>query len=334
MRFALALTALALSASVRASAAADPERYMRARLIAETAVPKPGSSILIGFRMTPKSGWHGYWSNPGDSGIAPTVSWSAPAGVTFGPLKHPAPTLLTAGGISSYVHEGEHILLSRMTVPRTMASGAPIPIAADLNWAACTATQCVPLHAKLTLELMAGDGSPSENRAALHAAAERLPRSAPQGVFVESGKSLRLALPRSLALQPARTRFFAEQSGAFRTAEARSQAVEGALVLTGPRGAAVPDSMTGVVTDGRRAYRIRLVRTADLPAADAPEKAAGEPSAAIAPNHDTHPEPQAQSRAGRQEPDPAPSNWAGISVAVAALIGVAGLAWLRRASRR
>jgi DsbC/DsbD-like thiol-disulfide interchange protein len=334
MRFALALGVLALSGSVPASAAADPERYMPVRLIAESQVPKPGSTILIGFRMTPKPGWHGYWSNPGDSGIAPTVTWSAPAGVTFGPLKHPAPTLLTAAGISSYVHEREHILLSRMTVPRTIPSGTPIPIAADLNWAACTATQCVPLHAKLILELRAGDGSPSNNRAALCTAAERLPRSAPDGLFVESGKSLRLMLPQALGLQPARTRFFAEQPGAFNTAGARSQVADGSVVLTGPAGSAEPDRMTGVVADGRRAYRITLVRTADLPVADAPEKAAREPTAAMATNHAAQPEPQAQVRPGRQKPDPSPSNSTALAVTVAALIGAGGLAWLLRATRR
>jgi DsbC/DsbD-like thiol-disulfide interchange protein len=334
MRLACALGVVALTASVAATAAADPERYMPVRLIAETQVPKPGSSILIGFRMTPKPGWHGYWSNPGDSGIAPTVSWSAPAGVTFGPLKHPAPTLLTGGGISSYVHEGEHILLSRMTVPRAIASGTPIPIVADLSWAACTATQCVPLHAKLTLDLRAGDGSPSENRAALRAAAERLPKSAPRGLFVENDKSLRLVLPKALALQPARTRFFAEQPGAFDTAAARSQLADGSLVLTGPVGSAEPDRMTGVVTDGRNAYRLTLVRTADLPTLDAPEKAAGEPTAPMVTDHDIQPEPQAQVRPGAPKPDPLPTNWTGLAVAVAALIGAAGLAWLLRASRR
>lgn len=332
MRLAFALGVLALSASVPASAAADPERYMPVRLIAESQAPKPGSTILIGFRMTPKPGWHGYWSNPGDSGIAPSVSWSSPAGVTFGPLKHPAPTLITAGGISSYVHEGEHILLSRMTVPRTIASGTPIPIVADLSWAACTASQCVPLHAKLTLDLKAGDGSASENRAALHAAAERLPRSAPDGAFVENGKSLRLVLPRSLSLQPARTHFFAEQPGAFDTAAARSQLSDGSFVLTASAGAAVPDRMTGVVTDGRNAYRLTLVRKANLPTADTPETAA-EPAAATVTNHHVQPEPQAQVRPGRTKSDPAPRNWTAL-LAVAALVGAVGIAWLLRASRR
>lgn len=334
MRLAFALGVLALSASVPATAAANPERYMPVQLIAESQVPKPGSTILIGFRMTPKPGWHGYWSNPGDSGIAPTVSWIAPAGVTFGALKHPAPTLLTAGGISSYVHEGEHILLSRMTVPRTIASGTPIPIAADLNWAACTATQCVPLHAKLTLDLKAGDGSASENRAALHAAAERLPKSAPDGVFVEKDKSLRLVLPRSLALQPARTRFFAEQPGAFDTAAARSQVVDDSLVLTGPTGAAVPNSMTGVATDGHRAYEITLARKADFPAPDAPQKATAEPSVGAMPKHEAQPETRAQIHARDAESDSAPRNWTAIAIAVAALMAAAGLAWMLRASRR
>ena len=104
---------VALLAAAVASAAADPTRYMPAELIAGTLDPAPGRTILVGIRMTPRPGWHGYWSNPGDSGIATTVRWSAPGGESFGPLLHPAPSLLSAGGVDSYVHEGEHILLSR-----------------------------------------------------------------------------------------------------------------------------------------------------------------------------------------------------------------------------
>ena len=155
----LAYAALPLFVLDGAAPAADPARYMTAELIAASATPAPGSSsILVGIRMTPRPGWHGYWSNPGDSGIAPTVRWSAPKGVTFGPLLHPAPTLLTADGMSSFVHGGRHVLLSRLRIARSVAPGTAIPITAALSWAACTATQCVPLHATLSLQLAAGNG--------------------------------------------------------------------------------------------------------------------------------------------------------------------------------
>lgn len=143
LKLLVALLVSFLAATVPA-VAADPARYMTVGLITESNVPRPGSTILIGIQFAPRPGWHGYWSNPGDSGIAPQVHWSAPKGVAFGPLMHPAPVLLTADGVSSYVHEGEHTLLSRVAIPSAFAPGTVITIVADLSWAACTATQCVP----------------------------------------------------------------------------------------------------------------------------------------------------------------------------------------------
>ena len=256
----LALAALPLIALGGASFAADPARYMTAELIAASQTPAPGESILIGIRMTPRPGWHGYWSNRGDSGIAPTVRWSAPKGVTFGPLLHPAPTLLTADGMSSFVHEGRHVLLSRLTVARSVAPGTAIPITAALSWAACTATQCVPLHATLSLQLTAGDGAKGPDARELNAAASKLPRRAPGGSFIKEGRSLRLLVPAALKLDPATAHFFADEAGVFHSGSASVQRIGGAVRIVAVAPESVPPSISGVLSDGRNSYRLSFDR--------------------------------------------------------------------------
>lgn len=265
---AIALVGAALAASA-AGAAADPARFMPAELIAASLAPAPGSTILVGFRMTPRSGWHGYWRNPGDAGIAPSVRWQAPAGVRFGPLLHPAPTLITADGIGSYVHDGEHILLARMTIPHALARGSALPLAADLSWAACTATQCVPLRAKLTLGLTVGNGGRSDDWLRIRAALAKVPRRAPDGGFVATGNALRLLVPSSLGLNPASTRFFANDPGVFDTASARSRRAADGVVIAGRAKAAIPASISGVVSDGRSAFEIKLLPTTEATASAA-----------------------------------------------------------------
>lgn len=245
-------------------AAADPARYMPAELIAESPAPAPGSTILVGFKMTPRPGWHGYWSNPGESGIAPTVRWTAPAGVRFGPLLHPAPTLIGADGISSFVHEGPHVLLARMTLDRSIAAGTPIPVKARLDWAACTATQCVPLHATFTLDLVAGNGADGPNAAALAEAANKVPETAPASTFVADGKALRLLLPASLRLDTKRAKFFPDGAGAFPTADASGHEADGTAWIVAPRHGDIPRRLTGVVSDGGRAFRIAFTRVAEI----------------------------------------------------------------------
>ena len=70
MQLVLALLAL-LSWSTAAEAR---EQRIAVSLVASTAKPKPGSTITLGLRFRPKAGWHGYWSNPGDSGLPPQVA--------------------------------------------------------------------------------------------------------------------------------------------------------------------------------------------------------------------------------------------------------------------
>lgn len=240
--------------------AAEPAKYIRADVIAASSAPRPGSTILVGIRMTPRPGWHGYWSNPGESGFAPSVRWSAPAGVTFGPLVHPAPTLLKVSGMTSFVHEGSHVLLARMTVPRSIARGRRIPVRAEVNWAACSATQCVPLRANFKLDLVAGVGAPSAHAAALRAAGLKLPRAAPNGRLTANRDFLRLRLPASLSLDPRRARFFPDSRGAFDAAGGRAVTNGGAVVISGPRRGAVPRAISGVVSDDRAAYRLTFIR--------------------------------------------------------------------------
>lgn len=242
------------------AAAADPAKYIAAELIAESATPRPGTTVLIGFRMTPKPGWHGYWSNPGESGFAPNSRWKAPTGVTLGPLLHPAPTLLRVSGMSSFVHQGPHVLLARMTIARRIAPGTSLPIVVALNWAACTATQCVPLHATLRLNLTAGDGAKGPNAAALQVAARKLPRPAPAGTFTIVGKTVRLHLPPSIRLDPRRVRFFPDATSAFDAAASRAVIKGQALVISAPLRGALSGTISGVASDGRSACHLTFVR--------------------------------------------------------------------------
>lgn len=322
--------ALLLASSASAALAADPARYMGAELIAESLSPAPGSTILIGLRLTPKPGWHGYWSNPGDAGFAPTIRWSGPDGVAFGPLLHPAPKLISAAGISSYVHEGEHVLLSRMTIPNGLAPGTPVPVSADANWAACTATMCVPLKATFTLELMAGDGARGPDSAALAAAMRKLPRPASGGTYWGDGKSVRLVLPAAAQLDPRRTRFFPDDNDAFKTATGRAEAGEAGLVIAGKADGKSPAVIGGVATDGKAAYRLSLTREAPKAAA----AKSGSPAQAekltlgAAPARATEPAKPQTERASEEVP--ARGLWAGLLLA--AVLAAAAALVLRRRS--
>lgn len=247
---------LLLAAALEPSATkATNARYMDVELVASSLAPRPGSTILIGFRMAPQPGWHGYWSNPGESGLAPTVGWTAPPGIRFGALLHPAPTLLQSMGLVSYVHTGPHVLVTRMTVGQGVRPGTPLTITADLNWAVCSKSQCVPQHARLSLQMVAGTGAPSPAAGALGRAVAALPRPSSPGSFLAKDGKLILELPTGLGVNAAAARFFPEANGYLNESRAQVARNSPPTIEAALNGAA-PDTIAGVLSDGRSAYRL------------------------------------------------------------------------------
>lgn len=245
----------AMGLAIAASAAAARPHYIEVRLVSQSAVPKPGQTILLGFQMDPRPGWHGYWSNPGESGLAPGVKWSAPAGVRFGPLQHPAPTLLRSMGMTSYVHSGPHMLLARMKVDPKLRAGTVLPIAADLSWAACSEKLCVPQKARLTIRLTVGNGASGPQAVLIRRALARIPKRAAAGTFTTRGGELVLRLPASVHLQGTRARFFPDENGYWNAAHSRLLSAR-PLTLAGRLSGKPPTRISGVVSDGKSAYRI------------------------------------------------------------------------------
>ncbi|MEO7467926.1 MAG: protein-disulfide reductase DsbD domain-containing protein, partial [Sphingobium limneticum] len=135
-----ALFAAALLGFIAGPVAAQATANINASVLAETSSPKPGTTTRIAIRMVPRTGWHGYWVNPGDSGLSVEANWTVPDGVTIGDLRHPAPTLLKLAGLASYVHKGAFTLLTDLNLNDDVAPGTAIPLRVNLSWLACSDT--------------------------------------------------------------------------------------------------------------------------------------------------------------------------------------------------
>lgn len=299
--------------------------YIRADLIASTTAPRPGSTILVGFRMIPQPGWHGYWSNPGGSGVAPAVHWTAPPGVHFGPLLHPAPSLFETLGIVSYVHGGPHVLISRMSIGRTIAAGASLPVAADLSWAACSNNLCVPQHATLSLRMVAGKGEPSAEAGILNRALTNVPESVRSGTFSVSNGKLVLQLPAGVRLNAAAVRFFPDRNGVYDPV--RAHVLGGYPIrLVAPLEGRPPNALTGVITDALSAYRLSFRRSPS--AAAVPPRRLETGSAAVAAQVPDSPAATLARSSQESSSSSSPSSPSSLSPLIRALVllGIVGFA--------
>lgn len=250
---------LALSAFALTAAGPGSPRFIDVKLVTQTSSPAPGKTVLVGLEMTPQPGWHGYWSNPGENGLAPVVRWTAPSGVRFGPLEHPAPTLLQVAGVTSFVHEGPHTLIVRMSVGPNVRPGTPLPIAADVNFAACSDKLCVPEHVTVKLDLVAGSGVSSIDTERLRRAAAAIPRRAADGTFAVIHGKLLLKVPGALHLDGTRARFFPDTNGYFDPVGAHVL-TDDPLRISSPVHGPLPMQVAGVVSDGSSSYRVDFRR--------------------------------------------------------------------------
>ena len=153
--------------------------------IALEAPAKPGTTVWVAIRQAIAPGWHTYWRNPGDTGLATSINWVLPKGVTAGNPLWPAPQRFTTGSIVNYGYEKEATLLVPLTVARDAEIG---PAQTNVFLLEC-AQMCIPEQATLDLDLR--KASPA-NFAALHAS---LPRNFNGSAEVATGaKTLVLKL--------------------------------------------------------------------------------------------------------------------------------------------
>jgi len=215
-------SAQAATAAPGASATVETPR-VRAELVA--LAPEgiaPGQPLTLGLRIHHQPGWHTYWKNAGDSGLATQLSWQLPAGITAGDIAWPMPQQIRVGDLLNYGYEGTVLL----PVPATIAAGfAPdaqgmVRIQLQASWLVCR-VECIPEDGSFTLDLPA-QGSVAMAAADFAAAARQAPQAL-QGdarfTVLPGGERLQLqvnGLP--AAAQGQTLAFYPESSDTFRHA--------------------------------------------------------------------------------------------------------------------
>jgi len=148
------------------------------RLLASLATVAPQSEFELGVHLDVPEGWHVYWENPGDTGMATSARLELPEGFEVtgplfpGPMRHEDP-----GGLVSFVHEGDLVLFFLARSPQELPEG-PLRFSARVRWLACRET-CFVGSAEPELELETAAQAvpaPAETLRLLRAQRALLPR--------------------------------------------------------------------------------------------------------------------------------------------------------------
>ena len=138
---------------------ADESRHTHASLVADVARATPGTSMTVGVLLRMDPGWHTYWVNPGESGLATTVRWTVPPGVVVSDLLWPLPEkTIEAGEVLTYGYSNETMLLAKVQFPTAMPAQGAVKLQAEISWLECQKT-CVPGSVTVTLTIPIGEQS-------------------------------------------------------------------------------------------------------------------------------------------------------------------------------
>ena len=144
--------------------------HLKAELVSQYRQVTPGQRVQLALHFVPDEHWHTYWQNPGDSGLATSLSWQLPKGVTAGAIQWPTPSAIALPPLMNYGFEGQTILLSELSIAPDYSADS-LPIQLQVDWLVCEEV-CIPADAQFSLTLPV--------------AAEPLPAEQYQGLFTQA----------------------------------------------------------------------------------------------------------------------------------------------------
>lgn len=138
-----------------------------ARLVIPVEAVKPGDTITVGVLLEMLPGWHTYWKNPGESGMASKIIWTLPDGVTAGEIQWPTPEVYEDKTVDliTYVHHDQAMLLVPLTIGANLPTGE-LDLKARVSWLECEKL-CVPGRTEVAGKLNIGTETKSSSDAPL-----------------------------------------------------------------------------------------------------------------------------------------------------------------------
>lgn len=173
-RLVAALCVLPAFAQAQVASAVVEQPQLRAQLLSEVSQVAAGEPFTVAVKLMPDAGWHTYWINPGDSGLATTLDWQLPTGSTAGAIQWPVAEKFRIGPLANYGFAGDTYLLTDITLPADYA-GTDVELAVRADWLVCE-DYCIPGFAEFAVSLPVADSAmlePSHRQAFAEARAKQ-----------------------------------------------------------------------------------------------------------------------------------------------------------------
>jgi thiol:disulfide interchange protein DsbD len=128
--------------------------HTQVKLILSADTAKSGDTIWAGVDLKMEPGWHTYWKNPGDAGMATQIKWQLPPGISAGEIQWPLPKKFPPIEVTTYGYTNEVMLLVPLTLASNLPAG-PVDLKANVSWLECKEV-CIPANQDVEAKLNIG----------------------------------------------------------------------------------------------------------------------------------------------------------------------------------
>lgn len=178
--------------------------HIEVKLIADQQALTPGSTFRLGVHFKPEPGWHIYWKNPGDSGLAPRFAWESSGGIAVDAPLWPYPKKIAVGPLVNYGYD--EVLLpfpATFSAPPPRATSTTVTV--SMQYLVCK-DECLPGEAQLalTLPISKTASAPSEHEPLFAIAEKNIPTALQRVSIAVEEQQDRIIV----ALIPLEPRFF------------------------------------------------------------------------------------------------------------------------------
>ena len=101
------LPAIPGTAGAARSGPPEGSRLVKLSIAPNPIVVEAGEQALVAAVLSIEPGWHVYWRNPGDSGVAPTLEWTLPEGIVARAIRWPRPMVFATEHETTFGYERE-----------------------------------------------------------------------------------------------------------------------------------------------------------------------------------------------------------------------------------
>jgi len=133
--------------------------YTKLTVSAEYKTIERGETTWLAVTLTPRTGWHTYWDNAGDTAFPPSLTWKVPEGITVGAPLMEIPEFIPLAPLASYGYKRTSSILLPLTISEDY-EGEGISIHLKAEWLVC-AEICVPEDGEGSISVNIGTSSAS-----------------------------------------------------------------------------------------------------------------------------------------------------------------------------